>query len=369
MTLALRFGIGMFCGALAIAGAASAQQSPLVLPPGTNDYRGSGGVFNILPSGQKGVFNLAEEAQMAAVCDADGRSAALLARRSRLPAYTIDQLLMYDGLLRGAPTLTPATLTDYYKDATFGMPPHKIAREYSPGGRAGVVVIRDADFNVPRIYAKNRHDAIFATGYVSAEDRLFFMDVLRHVGRGRMSEFLGPSPANLAMDRDAYRVAGYSEAELQQMVDQLDEQDTVLRRAHAAGIRGLRRRRQPVHPGHADRSDDDARGVRDAPAAMPSNVGAHRHRRGGEPGHRHLRRRRRRRAEQLPLPAGARGALRQTRPSRAQVFEDFQQDDDPEKPRTTDDSVPVSGAGTGGPGGGGVSRSGEAGRGAARARR
>ena len=64
------------------------------------------------------------------------------------------------------------------------------------------MVIRDVDYNVPRIYANNRHDAIFATGYVSAEDRLFFMDILRHVGRGRMSEFLGPSPSNLAMDRD-----------------------------------------------------------------------------------------------------------------------------------------------------------------------
>ena len=130
---------------------------------------------------------------------------------------------MYDGLLRGAPTLTPATLTDYFKDATFGVPPAKIAREYSPGGRAGVVVIRDVDYNVPRIYANNRHDAIFATGYVSAEDRLFLMDILRHVGRGRMSEFLGPSPSNLAMDRDTYRVTGYSEAELQLMVDQLDD--------------------------------------------------------------------------------------------------------------------------------------------------
>ena len=182
--------------ALALAGSASAQQSPLVLPSGTNDYHGTGGVFNILPAGQKGVFNLVEEAQMATVCDPTGRSGPCSRDEADYPAYTIDQLLMYDGLLRGARRRSPRdaspTTTRTPRSACRAA---KIAREYSPGGRAGVVVIRDVDFNVPRIYANNRHDAIFATGYVSAEDRLFLMDILRHVGRGRMSEFLGPSPA------------------------------------------------------------------------------------------------------------------------------------------------------------------------------
>src|SRR5688572_21078407 len=153
MKLALRFAVGSACGALALAGAASAQQSPLVLPPGTNDYRGGGGVFNILPAGQNGVFNLIDQAQMATVCDPAGLIRPCSRDEADYPAYTIDQLLMYDGLLRGAPTLTPATITDYFKDASFGVPASQIAREYSPGGRAGVVVIRDADFDVPRIYA------------------------------------------------------------------------------------------------------------------------------------------------------------------------------------------------------------------------
>ena len=224
MALARGVHASLFGIVLGVSLGASAQQSPLVLPAGTNDYRGGGGVYNILPAGQKGVFNLAEQAQMATVCDPAGINRPCSRDEADYPAYTIDQLLMYDGLLRGAATLTPATITDYFKDASFGVPANKIAREYSPGGRAGVVVIRDVDFNVPRIYANNRHDAIFATGYVSAEDRLFLMDILRHVGRGRMSEFLGPSPSNLAMDRDTYRVAGYTEAELQQMIDNLDDQ-------------------------------------------------------------------------------------------------------------------------------------------------
>src|SRR5437899_797710 len=55
------------------------------------------------------------------------------------------------------------------------------------------------------------------------EDRLFEADVLRHVGRGHLSEFLGASPANLQMDEAAYAVAGYSESELQAQVDRLSQ--------------------------------------------------------------------------------------------------------------------------------------------------
>jgi acyl-homoserine lactone acylase PvdQ len=324
--------------ALALAGSASAQQSPLVQPYGTHDYHGAGKVLNILPAGQKGVFNLAEEAQMALACAPTADPSTCSRDEADYPAYTIDQLLMYDGLLRGASTLTPQTLTDYYKDATFGVPANQIAREYSPGGRAGVVVIRDSDFDVPRIYANNRHDAIFATGYVSAEDRLFLMDILRHVGRGRMSEFLGPSPSNLAMDRDTYRVAGYTEAELQQMVDNLDDQ---------YGVYGTL-----TQQGFQDFADGVNQFVQDAllnPTLLPAEYVT---------------------LQQVPQPwkptdtvavatlitgifgVGGGGELnncqflqelsaRYPDPVVArQVFEDFQQDDDPEKPRTSDIPYP-----------------------------
>ncbi|MCA1672933.1 MAG: penicillin acylase family protein, partial [Actinobacteria bacterium] len=62
---------------------------------------------------------------------------------------------------------------------------------------------------------------MFGAGYVSAEDRLFMMDTLRHVGRGRLSEFLGASEANLASDRAVYRSAGYSEEELEAMIERV----------------------------------------------------------------------------------------------------------------------------------------------------
>src|SRR5258706_6248328 len=111
--------LGAFAASLALALGAAAQQSPLVEPYGTHDYHGSGTVLNILPAGQKGVFNAVEEAQMATACSPAGEPSACSRNEADYPAYTIDQLLMYDGLLHGAATLTPATLTDYSKDATF----------------------------------------------------------------------------------------------------------------------------------------------------------------------------------------------------------------------------------------------------------
>ena len=62
---------------------------------------------------------------------------------------------------------------------------------------------------------------MFGAGYVSAEDRMFMMDTLRHIGRGRLSEFLGASEANLASDEAIYRTSGYTEEELQAMIDRV----------------------------------------------------------------------------------------------------------------------------------------------------
>ena len=93
MTLALRFGIGMLCGALVLAGAASAQQSPLVLPPGTNDYRGGGDVDPALQPERR-----VQPPRRGA--DRDGlrsrRPDPGWCRRDEAdnPAYTIDQLLI-----------------------------------------------------------------------------------------------------------------------------------------------------------------------------------------------------------------------------------------------------------------------------------
>src|SRR5262245_4657989 len=58
------------------------------------------------------------------------------------------------------------------------------------GVSAPVEIVRDR-FGVPHIYAQDDDDAYFALGFCHGQDRLFQMEVLRHVGQGRLSELFG----------------------------------------------------------------------------------------------------------------------------------------------------------------------------------
>jgi len=53
-----------------------------------------------------------------------------------------------------------------------------------------VTVYRD-ERGMPHIYASNEHDLYFSTGYVVAQERLWFMDLIRRVTNGRLSEVMG----------------------------------------------------------------------------------------------------------------------------------------------------------------------------------
>jgi acyl-homoserine lactone acylase PvdQ len=155
------------------------------------------GFLNIVPPGQDGSLNGPE---------------AIAAQAGTYPAHVVDQLGMYGDLVYNAPGLTEDRLLEFYKDASFGVRDDDIARVYSP--TANVTIVRDASFGVPHIYGETRYATMFAQGYATAEDRLFLMDVLRHLGRARLSEFLGASPANQHMDRDQLAIAPYLEADL-----------------------------------------------------------------------------------------------------------------------------------------------------------
>ena len=51
-------------------------------------------------------------------------------------------------------------------------------------------IVRDT-YGVPHIFASTTHDLFFLQGYVTAQDRLFQLDLFRRTGRGRLSEVLG----------------------------------------------------------------------------------------------------------------------------------------------------------------------------------
>src|SRR5215475_170007 len=47
------------------------------------------------------------------------------------------------------------------------------------------------EHDIPHIFANNEHDLFFMQGWITAEDRLFQMDVARHTASGRAAELLG----------------------------------------------------------------------------------------------------------------------------------------------------------------------------------
>ena len=53
-----------------------------------------------------------------------------------------------------------------------------------------VEVLRDT-YGVPHIFATDTHDLFFAQGYVTAQDRLWQMDIYRRAAEGRLAEVLG----------------------------------------------------------------------------------------------------------------------------------------------------------------------------------
>jgi penicillin G amidase len=58
------------------------------------------------------------------------------------------------------------------------------------GLHAPVEVYRD-NYAIPHVYAADEHDLYLAVGYLMAQDRLWQMDMLRHVTEGRLSEIFG----------------------------------------------------------------------------------------------------------------------------------------------------------------------------------
>jgi acyl-homoserine lactone acylase PvdQ len=178
-----------------MAGSASAATPQ---PYGTNDY---GGFNAILPPGTNGLANLFQLGQF----EANG---------SR-PAHNNDQYAPYANLVYSGP-LSAAQIPNYFHDESFGAAPGTVERTYSP--RSDVVIQRD-NLGVPHVYGDTRAGAMFGLGYAAAEDRLFFMDVLRHAGRAQLSSFAGGAPANRKMDHEVWADTPYNEADLQRQCD------------------------------------------------------------------------------------------------------------------------------------------------------
>ena len=180
----------------ALAPPAAAQQTDV-------SARDFGGFRNILPGGQGETVSALELAQ-------NGGGAP--------PSFT-SQLPLYRDIVRANPQLTRRDLDRYFKSARFGLRPQDVASTERP--RPGVLIMRDRQHQVPHVFGDTRSDVMFGAGYASATDRLFFMDVLRNTGRSQLASLIGAgeNDENIRMDAAQFRVADYTEAELQDMID------------------------------------------------------------------------------------------------------------------------------------------------------
>ncbi len=160
---------------------------------------------DILPPGENGNATLAE----------------ILAHKlfGTRPPHFVDQLGKYANLLNGYPGLTDSQLGQFYNNAAFGVPLTQVERIDRP--RPDVTIVRDRATGVPHVTGTTRAGTMFGAGYAGAQDRLFLMDLMRHLGRGQLSSFAGGAPGNRALEQSVWRNSPYREADLQAQVDRL----------------------------------------------------------------------------------------------------------------------------------------------------
>lgn len=177
---------------------------PAAAEPQT-DYCAPRGCLDILPPGQNGSATLVE----------------ILGHQvfGTRPAHSSSQLDMYDDLVHHYDGLTEEGLDEFFLDASPGVDPDDVEREYQP--REDVTITRDAGHGIPHIEGTTREGTMFGAGYAAGEDRLFLMDVLRRVGRGELTSFAGGAEGNRGLEQDLWRSAPYTEEDKQAQIDRV----------------------------------------------------------------------------------------------------------------------------------------------------
>ena len=142
--------------------------APASAAPANNDYC-LGQCNDILPPGESGNATLAQ----------------ILANKAfgSRPPHTDDQLGKYANLVNGYTGLTNGQLSNFFNDSSFGVPANQVESTVKP--RSDVTIVRDKATGVPHVTGTTRAGTEFGAGYAAAQDRLWLMDVFRHVGRKR----------------------------------------------------------------------------------------------------------------------------------------------------------------------------------------
>ena len=97
-----------------------------------------------------------------------------------------------------------------------------------PGLSNEVTTYFDA-YGIPHIYAENEADALKALGYVHAQDRLWQMELLRRVAKGRLSEVFGAD----MLKTDKFFLSLGIDDHTKETISNLDEQSETIKMSQA----------------------------------------------------------------------------------------------------------------------------------------
>ena len=183
--------------------------SPAVASYATNDYC-LGECSDILPPGENGNATLVE----------------VLAHQAfgTQPAHADDQLGKYANLVYNYTGLTGQQINTFFNDSAYGVASNDVESTYSP--RSDVTIVRDKTAGIPHVTGTTRAGTMYGAGYAGAEDRLFLMDLMRHLARGELTTFAGGAEPNRELEQSVWRNSPYTEADLQAQIDALQAGST-----------------------------------------------------------------------------------------------------------------------------------------------
>ena len=185
------------------------QATPALAAYATNDYC-LGQCSDILPPGENGNATLVD----------------ILASQAfgTKPAHSDDQLTPYSQLAYNYTGLTGDQINTFFNDSSYGVAAGNVESTITP--RSDVTIVRDKTLGIPHITGTTRAGTMFGAGYAGAQDRLFVMDLMRHVGRGNLTPFAGGAEGNRELEQSVWRNSPYTEADLQTQVDALKSSGT-----------------------------------------------------------------------------------------------------------------------------------------------
>ncbi len=196
--------VAVLIATLAVPGRAEALTPARTASFSADDYC-LGQCGDILPPGENGSATLAE----------------ILANQAfgSQPGHADDQLGTYSALASGYPNLTDDLIDGYFNDASFDVAPTQVESVKTP--RSDVTITRDKATGVAHVKGTTRAGTEYGAGWIAAADRLWLMDVLRHVGRGQLSSFAGGAVSNRALEQTFFTQAPYTEADLKAQIDRV----------------------------------------------------------------------------------------------------------------------------------------------------